>query len=65
MTQEGDPEVMEITSLVAFLVFAAGPQSPGTYGGLLGIVLQTKMMYMKIIMKEITGFRLFTVFQAK
>lgn len=26
MTQEGDPEVMEITSLKAFTVVAAGPQ---------------------------------------
>lgn len=30
MTQEGDPEVMEITSLKAFIVVAAGPQSPRT-----------------------------------
>lgn len=30
MTQEGDPEVMEITSLKAFIVVAAGPQSTKT-----------------------------------
>lgn len=65
VTQEGDPEVMEITSLKAFIVVAAGPQSPGTCWGLLGIILKTKMMYMKIIMKEITDFWLFSVFQAK
>lgn len=29
MTQEGDSEVMEITSLKAFIVVAAGPRSPG------------------------------------
>lgn len=56
VTQEGDPEVMEIASLRAFIVVVAGPQSPGMCWELLGIVLKTKMMYMKIIIKEITFF---------
>lgn len=29
MTQEGDPEVMEIASSRAFIVVVPGPQSPG------------------------------------
>lgn len=54
MTQKGDPEVMEITSLKVFVVVAAGLQSPRTR---LGMVLKTKMMmYIKIIIKVVTIF---------
>lgn len=52
MTLEVDPEVMGI----AFIVVTVGLQRPRTYEGLLGMILKTKMMYLKIIIKKVTIF---------